>query len=110
MTPAVLRSYQTDVVAEIESEIAANKKKLLLLAPTGGGKTVVFCEGSCANPSFCDRTQQTTVEAIMFAIRARGVAALKEPATMERLSRCDAAALAQIDQRITKLRQSGRLR
>jgi hypothetical protein len=55
-------------------------------------------------------TPQATIEAIMFAIRARGVAALEEPATMERLSRCDAAALAQIDQRITKLRQSSRLR
>jgi hypothetical protein len=53
-------------------------------------------------------TPQATIEAIMFAIRARGVAALKEPATKERLSRCDASALAQIDQRITKFKESGR--
>lgn len=51
-------------------------------------------------------TPQATVEAIMFAVRARGVAALKEPATKERLSRCDAAALTQIDQRLTKLREA----
>jgi hypothetical protein len=55
-------------------------------------------------------TPQTTIEAIMYCVRERGVGALKEPANLERLPRCDAEALAQIDQRITKLRQSGRLR
>jgi hypothetical protein len=47
-------------------------------------------------------TPQVTVEAIMYAVRQRGVAALKEPANIERLSRCDAAALAQIDTRLKK--------
>jgi hypothetical protein len=43
-------------------------------------------------------TPEATIKAIMFAIRARGVAALNEPAVMERLSRCDADAIEQIDQ------------
>ena len=49
------------------------------------------------------RTPQTTIEAIMYSVRERGIAALKEPANVERLRRCDAAALAQIDARISKL-------
>jgi hypothetical protein len=36
-------------------------------------------------------------------VRERGIAALKEPANLERLARCDAAAKAQIDKRIEKL-------
>jgi hypothetical protein len=47
-------------------------------------------------------TSQTTVEAILYCVRERGIAALKEPANLERLSRCDAAALAQIDARLAK--------
>jgi hypothetical protein len=43
------------------------------------------------------------VEAVMLAVRERGLAALKEPATVERLERCDAAARAEINQRIEKL-------
>jgi DNA repair protein RadD len=39
-----LRPYQTDVVAEIEKAIAAGHKRLLLVAPTGSGKTILFCE------------------------------------------------------------------
>jgi hypothetical protein len=50
-------------------------------------------------------TAQTTVEAIMLAVRERGLGALQEPGTKERLARCDAAAIKQIDQRITKLRE-----
>jgi hypothetical protein len=48
-------------------------------------------------------TPQVVVEAILHCVRERGVAALKEPANIERLSRCDAAAKAQIDGRIKKL-------
>jgi hypothetical protein len=48
-------------------------------------------------------TPQTTVKAILHCVRERGVAALKEPANLERLSRCDEAARAQINQRIAKL-------
>ena len=38
----------------------------------------------------------------MHAVRARGLKALKEPADVERLSRCDDAALAEIDARLKK--------
>jgi hypothetical protein len=47
----------------------------------------------------CNRpTPQATIEAIMHCVRERGLAALN----LERLSRCDAAAIAQIDRRLTK--------
>ena len=49
------------------------------------------------------RTPQTTIEAIMCTVRTRGVAALKEPANIERLSRCDGAAKDDINQRIARL-------
>jgi hypothetical protein len=48
-------------------------------------------------------TLQTTIEAILHCVRGRGVAALKEPANIERLTRCDAAAKVQIDRYIKKL-------
>jgi len=41
-------------------------------------------------------TPNATIEAIKQAVRDGGVAALKEPATRERLSRCDDAAHAEI--------------
>ena len=49
------------------------------------------------------RTPQTTIEAIMYTVRTRGVAALREPANIERLSRCDGAAKDEINQRIARL-------
>jgi AAA domain len=49
-------------------------------------------------------TPRSTVEAILTSIRTRGLAALKEPKNIERLSRCDAAAKDEIAARI-KLRQ-----
>jgi hypothetical protein len=48
-------------------------------------------------------TPEVTVEAILHCVRERGLAALKEPANVERLRRCDAAAKAIIDERIGKL-------
>jgi hypothetical protein len=48
-------------------------------------------------------TPEVTIEAVVLSVRERGIAALKEPANVERLARCDAAAKAQIDQRIKKL-------
>lgn len=50
-------------------------------------------------------TSQSTIEAIMWSIRERGAAALSEPDTVERLSRCDEEAWTQIDTRMTKLRR-----
>jgi hypothetical protein len=49
------------------------------------------------------QTPQTTMEAIIHCVRARGVAALKEPANLERLKSCDAAARTEINRRIARL-------
>jgi hypothetical protein len=45
-------------------------------------------------------TPQTTIEAIVVAVRQCGLSALEEPATQEALARCDADALKQIEERI----------
>jgi hypothetical protein len=47
-------------------------------------------------------TPEVTIEAIKVAVRDRGVAALNEPATRERLSRCDKEAIAEIDRWLSK--------
>jgi len=52
-------------------------------------------------------TPQSTIEAIMHCVRTRGAKVLHEPANLERLSRCDDAALAQIDARVARLKESG---
>ena len=44
-------------------------------------------------------TPQATVEAIMVAVRERGLAGLKDAANVERLARCDQGARAQINRR-----------
>jgi hypothetical protein len=49
------------------------------------------------------RASQSTIEAIMHTVRARGISALKEAANIERLSRCDAAARTEINKRIASL-------
>ena len=54
-------------------------------------------------------TPQSTVEAILYCVRTRGVAALEEPNNKERLSRCDATAMKQIHDRIERMRQKGSL-
>jgi hypothetical protein len=48
-------------------------------------------------------TPQVTIEAIMLAVRDRGVKALKEPDTLARLNTCDAVARQQINTRIQRL-------
>jgi hypothetical protein len=48
-------------------------------------------------------TPKSTVEAVMSAVRERGVPALKEPATLERLLECDERARAEINDRIAAL-------
>jgi hypothetical protein len=52
-------------------------------------------------------TPSTTIEAIMLSVRERGVIALKDPCNIARLSRCDTAAKAQINRRISALKKSG---
>lgn len=41
MTAATLRQYQVDVIARVEATITAGKRRILLVAPTGSGKTVI---------------------------------------------------------------------
>ena len=36
-----LRDYQTDVIAECERTVAAGQRRILLVAPTGSGKTII---------------------------------------------------------------------
>jgi hypothetical protein len=48
-------------------------------------------------------TPQSTIEAVLYCVRERGLAALREPTNLERLSQCDGKARAQINERIAKL-------
>jgi hypothetical protein len=48
-------------------------------------------------------TPQSTVEAVLIAVRERGIGALDEPDNVERLQRCDQAARRQINERIAAL-------
>lgn len=54
-------------------------------------------------PSPLRPTPQVTVEAVMWAVRQRGLPALREPVNQQRLLNCDAAARTQINQRIEAL-------
>jgi superfamily II DNA or RNA helicase len=40
-TSPELRPYQQDVIARVNAEIAAGKRRILIVAPTGSGKTVI---------------------------------------------------------------------
>jgi hypothetical protein len=60
-------------------------------------------------PAMPRPTPQTTLEAVMWAVRRRGLPALREPAYQQRLLNCDAAARAQINARIEKLLAAGRI-
>jgi superfamily II DNA or RNA helicase len=40
----VLRPYQIDAVADLEHAIAAGERRIILVAPTGSGKTLIACE------------------------------------------------------------------
>jgi hypothetical protein len=48
-------------------------------------------------------TPQSTIDAVLHCVRTRGVEALKEPANIERMMRCDEAAKTQINTRLAKL-------
>jgi hypothetical protein len=47
-------------------------------------------------------TPRTTIEAILWCVRQRGVQALHEPENIERLLRCDSAAKSEINGRIAR--------
>jgi hypothetical protein len=53
------------------------------------------------------RTPQSIVDAVMFAVKSRGVASLDEPANVAQLECCDANAKALLNKRIEALRQTG---
>jgi hypothetical protein len=55
-------------------------------------------------PNNCGATE-STVEAIVYPVRERGLAAVKEPSTAERLSRCSTAQRKQIEKRIADLKR-----
>lgn len=48
-------------------------------------------------------TPQTTIEALMYCVRERGLAALREPANQQRLMTLDGTARAEVNRRIAKL-------
>src|SRR5262249_17583813 len=48
-------------------------------------------------------TPKATVDAVLFAVKTRGLAALQEPGTKARVASCDARARAEINQQIEKL-------
>jgi hypothetical protein len=48
-------------------------------------------------------TPKATIDAILFAVRKRGLAALQEPATKARVASCDARARAEINKQIEEL-------
>jgi hypothetical protein len=48
-------------------------------------------------------TPQTSIEAVMYCVRERGLAALREPANRQRLRTLDDAARAEVNRRIAKL-------
>ncbi len=39
-----LRPYQVKLVADFEAAVAAGKRRIMIVLPTGGGKTIVFAE------------------------------------------------------------------
>ena len=68
-----------------------------------GDRNNMSIDALCGALNTRSSTPQATVEAIMVAVRERGLAALKDAANVERLARCDQAARAQINRRIARL-------
>jgi hypothetical protein len=61
------------------------------------------CTSGITKPAPQRPTPQTTIEAILYCVRQRGLTALRDAANIERLRQCDAAAKRQINERIAKL-------
>lgn len=79
-------------------------------APYHSHEDAADYEASIAAPKPKERsTPQTTIEAILWCVRERGLNALREPENIERLSRCDTGAKAEINQRIEALLAKGTL-
>ena len=88
-------------ISSLAPAFLANKRKLRV----GRERIVAIIDavGPIEAPAFRRPTPQVVIEAVMYAVRTRGLAAFKEPANIERLSRCDAEARAQINKRIEAL-------
>ena len=56
------------------------------------------------------RAASTTIEAILYCVRERGIEALNESKNRARLADCNAADRVRINERIAKLRAVGRIR
>jgi hypothetical protein len=113
-TDAVDRLVEAAVVRDVRRDDAEHIVGMGLAGRSAGVAYVATCDrvgehvdrGSapavgdypCRRP-----TPQVVVEAVMYSVRTRGLAALDEPDTIERLGRCDAAAREQINQRIDAL-------
>ena len=41
MTSIELRDYQTEVIAAVDRAVAAGQRRIIVVAPTGSGKTVI---------------------------------------------------------------------
>ena len=82
-------------------------------AGEGNRTLVISLEGCCSIDALYGAlnnfrvTPQITVEAIMLAVRERGLAALEEAANVERLIRCNQVARRQTNERITRLCERG---
>ena len=67
---------------------------------------VDLCDSAEKRRSVSERrsrpTPRTTIEAILWSVRERGIQALREPANIERLLRCDSSARAEINERIKR--------
>jgi hypothetical protein len=50
-------------------------------------------------------TPQATIEAVLYCVRERGLAALREPSNQQRLITFDDAARAEVNRRIAKLEE-----
>jgi len=72
--------------------------------PSGWERMSISTLWSALNYGVWRPTPQSTIDAIVHSVRERGPAALLEPVNIARLRACDAAARAEIDQRIIKLR------
>jgi hypothetical protein len=71
--------------------------------PKNWGGMSVGALWDALNDSGRHSTPQSTVDAIMYSVRTRGLAALDEPANIERLARCDKRARAQINAKLEAL-------
>ena len=44
MTAPTLRKYQSDIIVDFHRAVASGTRRIMLVAPTGAGKTVIFAD------------------------------------------------------------------